>query len=154
MNRLVNPILAAIVLSVVNNGADWRVDFPSDRRNVGIEVFTNCKLNGKLVYAVPAYAQVDGEQSFVVFHRETNGIPENAECVAQFALKRNEDTSGTSDVANDYTATGETASITWTQHKDAARRSVATEFCYPADQLSGQQICVRQLFNRQDWPAF
>lgn len=107
-------LLLAVVLSVVNDGMDWRIQFTQHYLNVGIASDLTCTLKGKLVWADHPYVDIEGEWSEVITHRETRGIPKGAECTQTFQVKRN-DKGGQGDPEQDYDAPGESARITWTE---------------------------------------
>lgn len=105
-------LLLAVVLSVVNGGEDWRIQFSSSSLTVGVEGFITCRKAGKLVWQAAPYAHLSPDVSEVVIHRETKGIPVGAECVGEFEIKYNNE-GGQGDPIHDYT--GESARISWTE---------------------------------------
>ena len=106
-------LLLAVVLSVVNAGQDWKVQFSPHPLNVGVQIYTSCyNKSDKLVYVVSAYIQVEPEQGDATVHRTTTGIPSGSNCEARFDVMRNAD-GALADSQKDYS--GESATITWTE---------------------------------------
>ena len=105
-------LLLAVVLSVVNGGTDWRVQFPAHPLNVGISTSLQCYSGTKLVWQNISYVDIENDWTEAIIHRETRGIPKGAECTQTFAIQRNKD-GAQGDADNDYDAPGESARITW-----------------------------------------
>lgn len=103
-------LLLAVVLSVVNNGEDWRVQFSPHSLNVGVEAYVSCYQGTKLVWQWPGYAHIEPDWNEVLIHRNDKGIPHGAHCVGTFDVKRNND-GATGDSSKDYS--GESALIQW-----------------------------------------
>lgn len=105
-------LLLAVVLSVVNNGADWRVQFAPDSANVGVNLVTECvNSTHHLIYRAVDFIQIDGDAHDAVSRRQDR-LPAHSACSMTAEVLRN---SSGAVGAPDEDYVGESAAINWTE---------------------------------------
>lgn len=114
MSKNFVAVIFAVVIGVVNNGTDWKVNFQQHSDNVAVENWQRCWVDGKLVWQTTSIVHVEPDWNEVITHRQLDGIPPGAACQAVFQVKRNPE-GGPGDPQKDYDASGESASISWVQ---------------------------------------
>lgn len=107
-------LVLAVVIGVVNDGADWKVNFQQHADNVAVENWQRCWVDGKLVWQTTSIVHVESDWNEVITRRVLDGIPVGAACQAVFQVIRNPE-GGPGDPQKDYDASGESARIDWVQ---------------------------------------